>query len=77
MSEEKLPPIGNRTFYMQGFTITRKIDFEGSKEAFTDILREIADVVDEMGLDGTDISQFTFYNNKTQKFNIQLLEKKG
>ena len=73
---EKLPAIGDRTFYLQGFTITRKMDFEGSKEDFTDILREIADVLDEMELDGNDISTFSLMNNKDLKFNVQMVEKK-
>jgi serine/threonine-protein kinase RIO1 len=73
---EKLPPIGNRTFYLKGFTITRKMEFEGAKSEFTDILREIADVLDEMELTGADISTFNLMNNDKLKFNVQMLEKK-
>jgi hypothetical protein len=73
---ENLPPLGNRTFYLKGFTLTRKIEFEGEKSAFSDILREIADVIDETGLDGTSISSFSMNNNQTLKFTLQLMEKK-
>jgi hypothetical protein len=76
MGEEKLPPIGSRTFFMKGFTITRKMEFEAPKGEFTDMLREMADILDEMVMDGSDISTLTFTNNDRQKFVMQLIEKK-
>jgi uncharacterized protein YfaS (alpha-2-macroglobulin family) len=76
MSEEKLPPLGNRAFYMKGFTITRKMEFEAPKANFIEMLREMADVLEEMDMDGSDISTLTFTNNDRQKFVMQLIEKR-
>lgn len=57
---------------MKGFTVTRKMEFEGDKHDFSDILREIADVVDELELDGRHISTFTTTNNTQLKFSLQM-----
>jgi hypothetical protein len=73
---ENLPKLGDRTFFLKGFTITRKMEFEGDRSDFTDILREIADVLDELELDGSDISTFNLVNNTKLKFNVQMLETK-